>query len=58
MINLVHDEIVLEVANRDVEAAKQALVQGMTEGFLQIFPEACNRDLVEAHDGTNWQEAK
>ncbi len=58
MINLVHDEVILEVANKDVAAAKQALVQGMTEGFLQIFPNACTRDLVEAHDGNTWQEAK
>jgi DNA polymerase I-like protein with 3'-5' exonuclease and polymerase domains len=58
LINLIHDEIVLEVADIDVEAAKIALSEGMTEGFLQIFPKACTRDLVEAHDGANWQEAK
>ena len=57
-INLVHDEVVLEVATADVEPAKQALAVAMVDGLLAIFSEACTRDLVEAHDGENWESAK
>lgn len=58
LIHHVHDEIVLELAEQDVAAAKQALTDTMTEGFLAVFPDAQVRDLVEAHDGRNWAEAK
>lgn len=58
LIHHVHDEIILEVAERDVSAAKQALLEAMTAGFLEVFPGAQVRDLVESHDGKNWAAAK
>ena len=62
IINLIHDEVVLEVADADVEAAKAVLVETMTAGFAAIFPEAAAlgtlRDLVEAHGGLDWAAAK
>ena len=62
IINLIHDEVVLEVADSDVEAAKAALVETMTAGFAAIFPEAAAlgtlRDLVEAHSDLDWAAAK
>ncbi|MFZ1640508.1 MAG: DNA polymerase [Candidatus Contendobacter sp.] len=61
-INLIHDELVLDVAAAAVEPAKAALVQAMTDGFAAIFPEAeaagTLRDLVEAHEGKDWEAAK
>ncbi|MFO1423450.1 MAG: DNA polymerase [Candidatus Competibacteraceae bacterium] len=57
-VNLIHDEVVLEVAEADVPAAKTALSAAMVEGLLAIFPDASTRDLVEAHEGDNWEAAK
>jgi DNA polymerase I-like protein with 3'-5' exonuclease and polymerase domains len=57
-VNMVHDEIVLEVAESEAEAAKTALVSAMTDGFLAIFPGATTVNLVEVMSGRNWAEAK
>jgi DNA polymerase-1 len=58
LVNIVHDELVLEVAEADVERAKAAVVSAMTEGMLAIFPDASVRDLVEVNSGPNWAAAK
>lgn len=60
LVNVVHDEIVLEVADQDVEKAKISLSEAMTKGFLNIFPEAGNYliGLVEVKSGYSWAEAK
>jgi len=50
--------VVLEVVEADVPAAKVALSAAMVEGLLAIFPDACTGDLVEAHEGDNWEAAK
>jgi len=61
-INLIHDELVIDAAAADVGRAKAALVDSMAAGFAAIFPEAeaagVLRDLVEAHDGDDWESAK
>lgn len=61
-VNAIHDELVLDVAAEEVDRAKAALMEAMTAGFAAIFPEAEGlgtlRDLVEAHDGDNWETAK
>ena len=55
----VHDEIVLEVADRDVPAAKRALQDAMTTGFRALFPDHADMPgLVEAHAGPTWFDAK
>ena len=56
----VHDEIVLDVAKQDADKAKHALELAMIEGFLNIFPDAkdITKNLVDAHSGHSWQEAK
>lgn len=58
LIHHVHDEVILEVADRDVEAAKIALAEAMTEGFKALFPDADMPGLVEAHAGPDWASAK
>lgn len=58
MINCVHDEIVLEVAEKDAKAAKDALERAMTDGFRVIFPEAPTRGLVDAKVGRTWADLK
>jgi len=58
LVNIVHDEIVLEVDNPDIDRAKAALEKVMVEGMLVIFPQASTRNLVESKAGNNWAEAK
>lgn len=58
LVNMVHDEIVLEVAQAQAQDAKAALVSAMTDGFLAIFPQATTVNLVEVMSGRNWAEAK
>jgi DNA polymerase-1 len=58
LVNVVHDEMVLEVAADEVAAAKAAVEEAMVEGMLSIFPRADCNGLVEAHSGPNWAEAK
>ena len=58
LVNVVHDELIVEAADNDAPAAKAALERAMTEGFLEVFPEASTRDLVEAKIGKSWAEAK
>jgi DNA polymerase-1 len=56
--NVVHDEIILEVAPQDVDAAKLALEAAMVDGMVAVFPAANVGGLVEAHSGENWAAAK
>ena len=60
LVNIIHDELVLEVATKDAEAAKLAVEQAMIEGYLAIFPDAedTTQNLVEAHIRINWEAAK
>jgi DNA polymerase I-like protein with 3'-5' exonuclease and polymerase domains len=60
LVNHVHDEILIECRPEEVNRAKLALVESMTEGFLELFPAHADmtRDLVEAKSGSNWHAAK
>jgi DNA polymerase-1 len=58
LIHHVHDEIVLEVADGDIDRAKIALVGAMEGGFKALFPDVNMTGLVEAHSGTDWHSAK
>jgi DNA polymerase I-like protein with 3'-5' exonuclease and polymerase domains len=54
----IHDEIVLEVAEHQVEQASEILQREMRDAFAQTFPNASQRGVVECHSGRNWAEAK
>ncbi len=58
LVNVIHDEIVLEAAKEVSEQAKEILQQAMIDGMLKIFPDAATNGLVEANVGANWAEAK
>jgi DNA polymerase I len=60
LVNIVHDELVLEVAEADADKVIAAVESAMAEGFLAIFPEghAAMTGLVEARHGPNWAAAK
>jgi DNA polymerase I-like protein with 3'-5' exonuclease and polymerase domains/DNA modification methylase len=50
----VHDEIVLEVPEADVERAGAMLVDAMTQAFATTFPNAPLTGLVEVRTGRAW----
>lgn len=58
LILSVHDEIVLEVPEDRADAAGALLEQGMTRAFLDVFPKAPTRGLIEIKRGKTWGEAK
>jgi DNA polymerase I-like protein with 3'-5' exonuclease and polymerase domains len=54
----IHDEIVLEVAEHQVEQASAILQTEMRNAFAQTFPNASLRGVVECHGGRTWAAAK
>ena len=58
LVNVVHDELVVESAEEDVPEVKLAVERAMVRGMLAIFPGATTSGLVKAESGTNWAEAK
>jgi DNA polymerase-1 len=58
LVNVIHDEIILEVALDDAGKAMTILEESMKAGMLDIFPTACTQNLVEAKTGSNWASAK
>lgn len=58
LVNVVHDELVIECAPEAAGAVAAEVERAMVAGFLAIFPNGCTRDLVEAHSGPNWAAAK
>ena len=58
LVNIVHDEIVMEVALDHSHKAVIALEAAMTEGMLTIFPKASIKNLVDVNTGLNWAEEK
>lgn len=56
LVNVVHDEMTLDVHEDDVDVVKEAMERCMTEAFLEVFPGACVRGLVEVKVCNNWSE--
>lgn len=54
LILCIHDEILMEVAENQVEAAKEALYNCMTEGLLDIFPNAPTTGILKTKTGKRW----
>jgi DNA polymerase I len=51
-----HDEIVLEVRADQAAQAAEILRQAMIDGFIETFPDAPIKGLVEPHIGMSWAE--
>lgn len=58
IINCIHDEIIIESNDDYVADASKILEEGMIQGFLDVFPNGCTKDLVEVGTGKNWADAK
>jgi len=58
LVNVVHDELVVECNADNAAEVSQAVETAMVAGFVAIFPDGSTRDLVEALSGPNWAAAK
>jgi DNA polymerase I-like protein with 3'-5' exonuclease and polymerase domains len=55
-VAVVHDELVVEVAEANAELAKCLVERSMVEGMLAVFPDAATEGLVQAHVVRSWAE--
>ena len=53
---VVHDELIIEVAESQAEEARQLVERSMVAGMLAIFPDAATLGLVEASVTRSWAE--
>lgn len=60
LVNVIHDEILLEVIESCAEAVANRAKEAMEAAFLDVFPKATSylKGLVEAKIGKNWAETK
>lgn len=58
LVNVVHDEVVVEAAEEAVDQTREAVVKAMIEGMRAVFPEAPLTNLVEVGVGPDWASAK
>lgn len=58
LVNCVHDEVLVECEESEVEEVKHKVESEMTKAFLEVFPEGCTRGLVDAGSGASWGDAK
>jgi DNA polymerase I len=58
LVNVVHDEVLVEVAEGDLALAMEAVEQAMIEGMLAVFPGASTKGLVAVKIAANWAEGK
>jgi hypothetical protein len=56
IILCIHDEIIIESAEQDADAAGNALVASMQQGFLDIFPDGPVNGLVNLKQGKTWAD--
>jgi len=54
LVNNIHDEVVLEVAEAEAQQAARVLEKAMVNGMLYVFPEAETVGLVEASVRDSW----
>lgn len=55
---IVHDELVVECHKTQVDIVKPLVVEAMTWGWLNIFPNTSTDNLIDIGDGPSWGEAK
>lgn len=58
LVNCIHDEFITECSERVVAEVKPIVEKEMVTAFSDVFPEYPSGQLVEAHVGDSWEEAK
>lgn len=54
MLSTIHDALIDEAATRDAKKCLALMKADMTEGYLDLFPDAPTDNLVEGGTGINW----
>jgi DNA polymerase-1 len=58
LVNCVHDEVLIECPEGNVDAVAAVLQECMEQGMLYVFPKATLTGLVEVAHGPSWGTAK
>ena len=58
LVGWIHDELLVETREADVDRVKALLQQEMERAFIDIFPAATRNKLIEVKVAANWAEAK
>ncbi len=58
VVNIVHDEFVIEAPESEAQVVKEILKESMEQGMLAVFPDATVNGLVEAKVCRSWGEGK
>jgi DNA polymerase-1 len=58
LVGWIHDELIVEVRERDASQVKPLLKDAMEQAFLAVFPAATLLNLVEVNFGPNWAAVK
>jgi DNA polymerase I-like protein with 3'-5' exonuclease and polymerase domains len=56
LVAMVHDELLAEVPEADAERIAETLKTCLHRAFVETFPGAPTRGLVDAHVGAHWAE--
>lgn len=57
-VNCVHDELLIECPLEEVDSVSALVVEEMTRGYLEVFPQGITNNLVEVKTGYSWAAAK
>ena len=58
IVNVVHDEVVVECRKDLTDTVSKVIADEMTAAYLSIYPRATTNNLVEVGCGVSWSEAK
>jgi DNA polymerase-1 len=58
LVAWVHDELIVEAREADVDRVKAILQHEMERAFVATFPTATLRDLIEVKVASNWAAIK
>jgi DNA polymerase-1 len=58
LVGWIHDELIVETREADVDRVKVLLQSEMERAFIATFPSATLRDLIEVKVATNWAAIK
>ena len=58
LVGWIHDELIVETREADVDRVKALLQSEMERAFLDTFPSATLRDLIEVKVAANWAAIK
>jgi DNA polymerase-1 len=58
LVGWIHDELIVEVRERDAGQVRALLKDAMEKAFLEVFPKATLLNLVEVKTGENWAAVK